>query len=603
MSKVLITSKIMIKVEEKKDTKIETKKKKKNKIKDKVEIDDVEIELENKKIPIVPENKKLENKKIVSKDKPKKKRKPRKKKAEKKKKEPKVKVPTFECILCYEDCPLDMKSSCPICNATSCVKCIKNHIKYTDGMPHCFDPRCKSEWDRIVCINNTNLSFFNKTVRGITQQSLFEMEKAQIPAILEYIEPFKRLFEIDELFINGNGNRTLRDERTTLLDELDIKKKKKTKVNQALRRCPVGKCEGFLSHWKCTLCKVRVCAQCLEVREKDHKCLEANLESAKMIKKETRACPKCFIPIFKVSGCDQMWCTDCKTPFSWRTGQIVKGRIHNPHFYEWKRQRQKFATDNGINLNNPDAANAGGAATANAPAAAAAPAAPVNTCPNHTNEECGGLCDVTKLISMFSKLEFKYKGKPNVIKYITYISKLSMNMHRLSLHSLDNHLTRLRTEYGKKINNRIMRLKYASNIMTEMEFKRQLYIRHKRRQALKAQLDIFELLNSLTIERINNLAKDEIEIEKLVKNIQEIESIRIYFNKEMIKIGYYYEIPVMTIPPRWNIYSDMGLDSLERGLECSIRRILKRDLNLKHDELNYSDIYKDYCDGGKELEI
>ena len=31
-----------------------------------------------------------------------------------------------------------------------------------------------------------------------------------------------------------------------------------------------------------------------------------------------------------------------------RTGKVVKGRIHNPHFYEWKRQRQKFATDNGI---------------------------------------------------------------------------------------------------------------------------------------------------------------------------------------------------------------------------------------------------------------
>ena len=62
----------------------------------------------------------MENKKIVSEDKPKEK-KTKKEKSRKEKKEPKVKVPTFECILCYEDCPLDMKSSCPICNATSCV--------------------------------------------------------------------------------------------------------------------------------------------------------------------------------------------------------------------------------------------------------------------------------------------------------------------------------------------------------------------------------------------------------------------------------------------------------------------------------------------------
>ena len=40
----------------------------------------------------------------------------------------------------------------------------------------------------------------------------------------------------------------------------------------------------------------------------------------------------------------------------------------------------------------------------------------------------------------------------------------------------------------------------------------------------------------------------------------------------MIKIGYYYEIP-MTIRLD-GILFDMGLDSLERGLECSIRRIL-----------------------------
>lgn len=49
----------------------------------------------------------------------------------------------------------------------------------------------------------------------------------------------------------------------------------------------------------------------------------------------TRPCPTCFVPIYKISGCDQMFCTECHAKFSWRTGKVVKGLFHNPHFFEW----------------------------------------------------------------------------------------------------------------------------------------------------------------------------------------------------------------------------------------------------------------------------
>jgi hypothetical protein len=33
-----------------------------------------------------------------------------------------------------------------------------------------------------------------------------------------------------------------------------------------------------------------------------------------------------------------MWCVDCHTAFDWRTGEIDTGRIHNPHFIEFKQK-------------------------------------------------------------------------------------------------------------------------------------------------------------------------------------------------------------------------------------------------------------------------
>jgi hypothetical protein len=112
-----------------------------------------------------------------------------------------------------------------------------------------------------------------------------------------------------------------------------------------IMKCADEECRGFLSSaYKCGTCEKWTCSQCLVVigkeKEAEHTCNPDTVETAKTIKAETRPCPKCGTRIFKVDGCDQMWCTvdGCQTAFSWNTGHVITGKIHNPHYYEWLRR-------------------------------------------------------------------------------------------------------------------------------------------------------------------------------------------------------------------------------------------------------------------------
>ncbi len=108
-----------------------------------------------------------------------------------------------------------------------------------------------------------------------------------------------------------------------------------------IMKCQINGCEGFLSQqYKCGLCSKFTCSHCYIPKEENHECNADDVASTKMIKEETRPCPKCSTRIYKIDGCDQMWCTDCKTAFSWKTGTIVNGTIHNPHYYEYLRNTQ-----------------------------------------------------------------------------------------------------------------------------------------------------------------------------------------------------------------------------------------------------------------------
>jgi hypothetical protein len=106
--------------------------------------------------------------------------------------------------------------------------------------------------------------------------------------------------------------------------------------------CPVTDCRGFLSRCVCAVCGTNVCKACetivIKDDEKEHVCDPALVESVTMISKDSKCCPSCRALIFRVSGCDQMWCTLCHVSFSWNSGLIIShGIVHNPHYFDYMR--------------------------------------------------------------------------------------------------------------------------------------------------------------------------------------------------------------------------------------------------------------------------
>jgi hypothetical protein len=108
---------------------------------------------------------------------------------------------------------------------------------------------------------------------------------------------------------------------------------------QFIMPCQNAGCKGMVNEkYNCELCTTTTCSSCLEVKGEEHICNPDTVKSAKILRKETRPCPKCGVRISKVGGCDQMWCVECKTSFGWNTGNIDTGPIHNPHYYQFMRE-------------------------------------------------------------------------------------------------------------------------------------------------------------------------------------------------------------------------------------------------------------------------
>lgn len=232
-----------------------------------------------------------------------------------------------------------------------------------------------------------------------------------------------------------------------------------------VRKCTRDSCTGFLNTaWHCGMCKYFICNKCFvpigEKKNDLHECKKEDVDTAELIKKDTKPCPACGEIIMKDSGCDMMWCISCHTPFSWNTGKVItSGAIHNPHYYEWLRKNGKDNTWN----------------------------------PAHV--PCGGIPGYRELARM-------YRGSTEVYLKVDSYHRLILELQERFNRLYQSHLNR------DSIHN--IHVRYLIKEIDEKRWGQLLAIDERKRKFDNEMQEVFAACRMVSIELFNRIANNDI---------------------------------------------------------------------------------------------
>jgi hypothetical protein len=457
-------------------------------------------------------------------------------------------LPLGECTLCYEAYNASLRAPviCEFgdCQVAACKTCVRKYILSTTAEPHCYS--CKKAWSALFLVNHLNRSYITTDYKKHRQGLLLEREISQLPTTMEaareYTERNARKDRVKALRLEV---KALEDQRTLRYNEIY----RLTSYNPATvaggaleetpeareRRqfvmpCPHQDCRGFLStQLKCAICANFTCVDCNAVigltKTAPHTCNPEDVQSRQLIRAETKPCPTDGTRIFKISGCDQMWCWTCQTAFSWNTGKIDKGVVHNPHFYEYQRM---LAAKTGE---------------------VAAPRNPGDVV-------CGGLIGYSVLRrQIFGRLQtLLYQPAANLEgawKSVKDIISMVEHLHRTIGHIANDSLPTLRQKLRDATNHETLRVKYIVKELTKDELAAEIYKQDKLRQKYTDIIRIFELLSTVGIEMFNALS-DSVRIgvaykDEVVTQLQQFDVLRLYCNDQFLTISHVFNHSVPQI--------------------------------------------------------
>ena len=225
---------------------------------------------------------------------------------------------------------------------------------------------CRELWDPIFMRRQLSGKFMNDTYKKHREEMLWEQQRARLPETMPLIDA---LGDIDTMYEEVHElQRELKIIQKKLGDTYHSIRRRENQYHRMLRRvnrgeepmviqedkaeeeqphyrrgCSKEDCPGYIHSrtGRCGSCQTFTCLACNHPlgKETSHECRVEDRDQWKLIQETSRPCPGCRIRISKESGCDQMWCPNCRTAFRWSTGTIERGTVHNPHYYEWLFQQ------------------------------------------------------------------------------------------------------------------------------------------------------------------------------------------------------------------------------------------------------------------------
>ena len=418
-----------------------------------------------------------------------------------------------DCFICAETVFKRKMIKCPFCDFESCEDCVTRFLLgILDTQPRCMNNSCKKIWSWEFLAQNTQPSFHNKKYRERRAQLLLEREKSMIPGTQELVRHEKKKIKINNQIVDIQNENDMYRELIRLNKEKIRKLRRKgtgekKKERTFTRACPVEECRGFLStSLKCGTCSTYSCKDChmpkASKRDEEHKCDPDLVATVKLLANDTKPCPACSTSIFKISGCDQMYCTNCHTPFSWTKGTIETGVIHNPHYYQMQRE-----------LN-------GGVAPR-----------------NRGDVRCGGAPAMWRINEKLRAAQ------------VTFVH--ADESHRSIAHVNNVELPRFPNQLGEADNSRL-RVSYLMKKIDEKTWKSKLKAKMKKQEKNVEINQILRMYTQTLSDIFGNIVEGK--NDDVAQHVASCAQLRDYTNKQLSKIGARFDNVVPCIGPDWQFY-------------------------------------------------